>query len=168
MRTLLALWVVVLAAGCASFDGRGLVPGVATAAQVEAQMGRPAERLVKPDGSTVLYFTRYPGGRHNFAVTLGPDGLMRGIEQTLTQANIDKLMAGTMTAKQVSELFGPPDPYTRTYLPLKERDVWEYRWYDAGDKRILWVQFSKDGILREVINTHDFEADEPTGGGAMP
>jgi hypothetical protein len=72
-------------------------------------------------------------------------------------------MAGTMTSGQVREIFGPPDPHSVTYLPLKERDVWEYRWLEMGDKRILWVQFSTDGILREVINTHDFEADEPSG-----
>jgi hypothetical protein len=163
MRILVAGLVAALAAGCASFDGRGLVPGVSTGAQVEALMGKPAGRMAGPDGSTVLYFSRNPMGRHNYAVTVGPDGVMRGIQQTLTQANIDKLMAGTTTSKQVREIFGPPDPYSVTYLPLKERDVWEYRWFEAGDKRILWVQFSKDGILREVINTHDYEADEPTG-----
>ncbi|MBS0336776.1 MAG: hypothetical protein JSS40_08210 [Proteobacteria bacterium] len=163
MRILVAGLAAALAAGCASFDGRGLVPGVSTGAQVEALMGRPAERMARPDGTTVLYFSRNPMGRHNYAVTLGPDGVMRGIQQTLTQANIDKLMAGTTTSRQVREIFGPPDPYSVTYLPLKEREVWEYRWLEVDDKRILWVQFSKDGVLREVINTHDHESDEPTG-----
>ena len=161
------MWVALAVGGCASYDGRGLVPGASTGAQVEALMGKPSARVAKPDGTSVLYFSRNPMGRHIFAVTLGTDGVMRGIEQTLTQANIDKLMAGITTAAQVREIFGPPDPYSTSYLPVKQMDVWEYRWLEMGDKRILWVQFSKDGILREVINTHDFEADEPSGA-ALP
>lgn len=165
MRMLLAVvCATLLAGGCASFDGHGLVPGASTGAQVEALMGKPDARVANPAGGSVLFFTRNPKGRHNFAVTLGPDGVMRGIEQRLTRASIDKLMAGKTTSKEVRELFGPPDPYAVAYLPLKQRDVWEYRWLEIDDKRILWVQFSADGILREVINTHDYEADEPTGG----
>jgi outer membrane protein assembly factor BamE (lipoprotein component of BamABCDE complex) len=146
------------------------MPGGSTGAQVEAVMGTPDERLARPDGTTVLYYSRNPTGRHAYAVTLGPDGVMRGIDQLLTTANINKLASGTTTSKQVRELLGPPYPYTVTRPPFMQREVWEYRWLDAGDKRVLWVHFSGDGILREVINTHDFEADEPTGssGGSLP
>jgi hypothetical protein len=38
--------LVALASGCASFDGRGLVPGKSTQAKVEALMGVPAQRRV--------------------------------------------------------------------------------------------------------------------------
>ncbi len=165
---LLVACAVLAAGGCASFDGRGLVPGSSTGAQVEALMGSPAERLAKPDGSSVLYYPRNPMGRQSYAVTLGPDGVMRGIDQRLTLANINKLIAGTTTSKEVRELFGPPYPYTVTHLPLMQREVWEYKWLEIDDKRVLWVQFSNDGILREAMNSHDFGADEPTGSGSMP
>ena len=154
--------------GCASYDGRGLVPGSSTGPQVEALMGKPALRLPAADGGSVLYFPRSPLGRHTFAVTLGPDGVMRAIDQRLTHANIDKLRAGTSNRKDVLGIFGPPDPANISRMPFKPLEVWEYRWLESGDKRILWVSFSDDGILREVINTHDYEADEPTGSGSMP
>ena len=168
-RMLVALaGVLLMLAGCASYDGRGLVAGSSSGAQVEALMGQPALRLPSPDGGSVLYFPRAPMGRHTFAVTLGADGVMRGIDQRLTHANIDKLMAGTTTSSQVRAIFGPPYPYNVSRLPFMAREVWEYRWLEIGDKRILWVQFSDDGIVREVINTHDYEADEPSGSGTMP
>jgi hypothetical protein len=168
MRSVLLAVCAALVAGCASYDGRGLVPGGSTGAQVEALMGKPSERVSKPDGSSVLYYSRNPVGRHAYAVTLGPDGVMRGIEQRLTLANINKLMAGKTTSAEARELFGPPDPYSVGYLPLMQRDVWEYKWLEYDDRRVLWLHFSKDGILREVINAHDFAADEPSGGPGLP
>jgi hypothetical protein len=168
MRTVLVAVLTMLASGgCVSFDGRGLVPGSSTGPQVEAAMGAPAERLARPDGSSVLYYPRNPIGRHAYAVTVGPDGVMRSIEQRLTRANMDKLVPGTTTTKDVRELFGPPYPATVGRSPFSQREVWEYKWLEIEDKRVLWVQFSPDGILREFANSHDFGADEPTGS-SMP
>lgn len=168
MRTLLVAIVAALVlAGCASYDGRGLAPG-STAAQVEAAMGKPADRVTKPDGSSVLYFSRNPVGRHVYAVTLGPDGAMRGIEQRLTLENINKLVIGTTTSKDVRDLFGPPDQGSVTHFPLIQQDAWEYRWLWFDDERVLWVYFSKDGVLRQFVNAHDFAAEKPSGGQSMP
>ncbi len=169
MRTvLLAFCAILVLGGCASYDGRGLTPGAATLAQVESTMGTPAARVARPDGSSVLYFRRNPGGRHAYAVTLGPDGVMRGIEQRLTLENINKLMLGKTTATEARELFGPPDPHSVSYLPLAKQEVWEYKWLWFDDERVLWLQFSADGVLRVAMNAHDFAAEKPSGGQAMP
>ena len=166
MRTVL-LAALIAVAGCVSFDGRGLVPGSTTVAQVEAAMGAPDARVAKPDGSSVLYYSRNPIGRHSYAVTVGPDGVLRSIEQRLTLANMNKLVPGTMTKKDVREIFGPPYPSTIVTSPFSQRETWEYKWLEIEDKRVLWVSFSPDGVLREYSNSHDFESDEPTGG-SMP
>ena len=47
---------LLLVAGCASFDGRGLVQKGASAAEVEALMGPPAARVAKSDGGSLLYY----------------------------------------------------------------------------------------------------------------
>jgi hypothetical protein len=61
----------------------------------------------------------------------------------------------------VRELFGPPGEVSR--LPRQQREVWEYKWLYYDDKRVLWVQFSDDGIVREAINMHDYESDPVSG-----
>jgi hypothetical protein len=33
----------------------------------------------------------------------------------------------------------------------------------VAEPRILWVQFSSDDIAREIIETHDYDADPPSG-----
>src|SRR5207249_3057513 len=66
MRTILALLsAALLAAGCASFDGRGLAPGQSTSGDVERVMGAPAERR-QVGAETWFYYPRQPFGRKTF------------------------------------------------------------------------------------------------------
>src|SRR5512143_1325556 len=106
--TRILLLGAALLAGCASYDGRGLVPGKSSAAEVEQLMGPPAEKTVEPDGDTVWFYPRGPMGRHTYAVRVAPDGVVRSVEQRLTVENLQKLVAGETTAKDVRALFGPP------------------------------------------------------------
>jgi len=158
--TVLAALIAVLVTGCASFDGRGLVPGKSTASEVRALMGTPSDSRALPDGNTALYFSRLPEGRAMFVAMIGSDGVLLTLEQRLTRENIGKLVPGASTAKDVRELFGPPG--LTGYLTLMPREWWEYRYRDYQDRRVLWVQFSQDGVVREVLDMRDVDA-EPSG-----
>jgi hypothetical protein len=164
MRThLLAAMIVLLAQGCASFDGRGLVPGQSTMKDVEALMGVPTERLKLPDGDSTWYYARQPDGRKMFAVRFSPDGVMRSNEQLLTEQNIARLYRDTTTREQARQIVGPPWVVAR--FERQERDVWEYYMFNADlYEYFLYLQFSYDGILREVIMLKDY-AKEPGGPG---
>jgi hypothetical protein len=120
MRPTAALVALLLAAGCASFDGRSLQPGKSTTADVTALMGTPALTLKGPDGETLQYFERYLTGPAMFVARLGPDGVLRGIEQRLVYANIHAVKEG-MRAAQVRELLGPP--YSVSRLPRPQRGL---------------------------------------------
>ena len=125
-------------------------------------MGAPAERLAHPDGETALYFSRLPAGRAMFVATLGPDGMMKSIEQRLTRQNFARIVAGSSTKQEVREILGPPGGSGR--LPRQAREWWEYKFYDPGDRRVLWVQFSDDGVAREVLDMLDPEEMKPDFG----
>ena len=142
-----------LLAGCSSFDGRGLVVGQSTAAEAEALMGPPAQRLPLAEGGTALYFSRMPEGRHVFQVSVDAQGIVRSIEQKLTRLHIYEIVNGASNRDDVLKLFGPPG--RRGYLALSEREWWEYKYQDYQDLRILYVQFSGDGVVREVIDLRD-------------
>lgn len=154
-----------LFSGCASYSGQGLVAGKSTAAEVEALMGQPAERVAKSDGGSVLYYPRGPFGRETYAVSIGADGKVQAVEQRLTDANIAKLVLGTTTAREVRELFGPPSTTQR--LPRLPRDVWEYPMDNIAMPYLLLVQFSPDGIVREVFKVKDYNTEPPSGSGDM-
>lgn len=163
MKTLcIATYLAVgLLSGCASYSGSSLVAGKSTAAEVESLMGKPAERVETPGGGAVLYYPRGPAGRETYAVVLGADGKVQAVEQRLTDANIAKLVVGTTTTKEVRELFGPPSRTAR--FPRLQRDVWEYPMDPISMPFLLLVQFSSDGIVREVFKMKDYSAEPPSG-----
>lgn len=111
-------------------------------------MGPPAEKLER-GGETVWYYPRGPSGWHSYSVHIAPDGVLRTIEQRLTAQNLGKVAPGTSAARDVRELLGPPFQVSR--LPRQQREVWEYQMLEAGYKWKVWVQFSDDGVAREVL-----------------
>ena len=154
----LTVLILLIAAGCASFDGRGLVPGKATLEEVEALMGVPAHRVALPNGDSARYFSRMPEGRAVYVVTFGPDRVMKSIEQRLIRSNLKFIVAGTSTMNDVRNLFGPPGGEGR--LERQRRTWWEYKYADYDQRRVIWVQYSDDGVVREVLDSVDPERDD--------
>src|SRR5882672_5723549 len=90
ITTLLAIAVfplLLVAAGCASYDGYTLKPGQATRADVERVMGKPAQTR-KVGGKTLLYYSREPFGGATFVARIGPDGRLIDIRDRLTDAYV--------------------------------------------------------------------------------
>lgn len=151
LAPLAAAGLLVLA-GCASYSGSSLVAGTSNAADVEALMGRPDEKLAAEGGTSVWFYTR-PSGGHTFAVRLGSDGIVRGVESRLTGENIAKLRIGDSRREDVRALLGPPHFVSR--LDRQQREVWEYKRLEVTERRVLWVQFADDGVLREMLDMID-------------
>ena len=167
MKTLcVTACLAALVSGCASYSGYGLVAGQSTAAEAEALMGKPAERIERPGGGSVLYYPRGPAGRETFAVVIGADGKVQAVEQRLTDANIAKLVLGTSTTRDVRELFGPPSQ--TTHFARLQRDVWDYPMDPISTPFMLSVQFSADGVVREVYKMKDYNAERPSGAANLP
>ena len=74
---------------------------------------------------------------------------------------LGRIRPGTTTTGEVKALLGPPIRVTR--FDRMDRDVWEYRRYnDPMDELHIAVQFSPDGIAREVLALKDYNR-EPCG-----
>jgi len=156
LNTLSMAWIAaLLIAGCASYSGSSLVPGTSRAADVQALMGQPAEKLAAENGDTVWFYPRLAFARETYAVRFSPDGVVRGVDQRLTEQNVRKLVAGSTTMKEVRLLLGPP--FRTTRFERQQRLVWDYPM--NSDMRVesnLSVQFSDDGIVREVLLLRDY------------
>ena len=140
--------------GCASLTGGGLIPGKSVAKDVEAAMGQPAEKISSPNGDSIWFYPRHQAGRQTIAVRIAPDGTVRSVEERLEPEYMAKVVAGVTTASQARELLGPP--YRVTRLPLLQREVSDYLFYDGmGVKQVLSLQFSPDGIVREINVVRD-------------
>ena len=147
-RLAIAMLLLVVAA-CASTDGRKLVPGQSTAADVEAAMGRPAEKRPAPGGETVYFYPHLPWGYATYAARIGADGRLVAVEQRLTEKNIALLKPGSTRAEDVRNLLGPP------FEPMKQalsgNEIWTYPMRIAGNPTPKWflAHVSPDGMLVE-------------------
>jgi hypothetical protein len=143
------LVLLLLVAGCASYDGRGLVPGQSTAADVEAVMGPAADKRPAAGGETVYYYPSLPFGCATYAARIAPDGKLIALEQRLTPENMDKLRPGVTRAEEVLDLLGPP------YRPMKQAtsgdEIWTYPFLIPGFRLPRWfvAHISPHGMLRE-------------------
>ncbi len=146
----LVLAAVMTATGCASFDGRGIVPGQSSAADVERVMGAPADKR-QVGAETWYFYPRQPYGRVTYVARVAPDGRLVALEQRLNDATVAKIVPNSTRAQEVRDLLGPP--YTAVGYPRMERDIWTWWMRHYGDPGIpveLVVQMSPDGVVREV------------------
>ena len=152
MKTLYALLVLLLAAGCA---GRNLVPGQSTASEVEASMGRAAEKRPGAGGETVYYYPQLPWGYASYAARIGADGKLVAVEQRLTLENINRIKTGVTRVNEVRDLLGPP------YEPMKQgrtgNEIWTYPMRVAGHPTPKWflVTLAPDGTVTEAYLIDD-------------
>lgn len=148
MKQIIALALAALVVGCAS-EGRGLVPGQSTAADVEARMGPAAEKRPAPGGETVYYYPRLPWGYATYAARIASDGRLVAIEQRLTEENTEQLKVGATRAEQVRDLLGPP--FEPMHQRLSGKDLWTYPMRIPGYPTPRWflVQISPEGVLTE-------------------
>ena len=167
MKPVLALLVVLLLSACASFGGRGLTPGVSTAADVERVMGAAAERR-QVGSETWYYYPRQPFGRKVFVARVAADGRLLAVEQRLTDETVARIVPNTTRAEEVRNLLGPP--YAAGHYARLDRNIWTWHMRRFGDPGIpvqLNVQMSPDGLVREVVILDESDADRRPGGMAF-
>lgn len=129
MKRLLSLFAALAAllTGCDTATFYDLKPGQSTRTEVLARMGMPAAEYANADGGATLEYPTGPSGVHCHMVILGPDGILRGIEQALTEANFARIVPG-MEREAVRRILGKPGKVTD--YPLKKEEVWDWR-YEA-------------------------------------
>jgi hypothetical protein len=156
-RSILALALsAALVSGCASFNGPDIVPGATPAGYVEATLGSPAEKVALADGMTTWFYPNQPYGRVTYAVTIGPDNIVRSYEQRLTEANLSRIVIDKSTMHDIRALFGPP--YHVLRYPNRDGDSWEYNMYGGAGNvywKIMSIRFGADGLVKDVAVVDD-------------
>lgn len=159
-QRLLTATLMLLLAGCASYDGRGLLAGQSGEDEVLRIMGSPAWQGRDPDGSRLLAYPRGPMGVHTFMVRLGADGKLIRIENVLAPEFFARIEAG-MSKEQVLKTLGPPQPAWTVYFAARDELAWEWRYCDD------WNQLARFNVLfdasREVVRSTLSLREDQTG-----
>jgi outer membrane protein assembly factor BamE (lipoprotein component of BamABCDE complex) len=144
-----ALLLATLLAACASYEGRGLQPGISTEADVRNLMGAPSMEFPAADGTRRLAYSRGNNFAPTYMADIGSDGRLKGIASVLNDDVFRQINAG-MTRDEVLRMIGPPGDimeFSRT------RQVgWDYRFMDLwGLPSIFSVTFDDKGVVVSKI-----------------
>ena len=142
MKTPLLLALGLVIAGCASYGGSGLKPGVSTEAEVRGVMGTPAAEFANGDGTRRLVYPRGPLGTQTFMADVGADGKLAQVRGVLRDETFYGIQPG-MTRDEILRLIGPPGETMA--FPRLNQVAWDYRFIDTwGYLAIFSVNFDAD------------------------
>lgn len=120
-RILLMLGALLTLLGCDRTNE--LRPGISTTAEIIDKLGRPTMEW-QEGADKVWEYPFTPEGTRNYMLTIGPDGILRAMEQVLTPENFAKIQPG-MTQAQVRRLLGKPA--ATQFFTLKQEEAWEWK-----------------------------------------
>lgn len=147
-------WLLLLAAAALGAGyGSDLSPGRSTEKDVRKSMGKPTLIRKTADGGQVLWYSKLPYGRENWAARLNAKGVLVSFDQRLTDANISQIHPDKTTANQVADLLGPP--YRKVKNAFNDRVVWDYQLQPRPSPETLYVEVSPDGVVRKVYKLID-------------
>jgi len=148
------MMAMLLVAGCASYSGWGLKPGMSTLDEVRRIMGEPAKICPLAGGGQNLIYPRGPAGLHTFNVKVDKDGVLGSIENVLEERVFALVRNGASTKDDVLCIFGPP--YIETYFKARDELVWDYRFMDAwGYPSRFHVLFNDAGIVTGTLQIRE-------------
>lgn len=121
-------------------------PGRTTANEVRQRLGEPGAQYANADGSVTWEYDRQPNGIHCYMITIGPDQIVRALDQVLTENNFAKAAAG-MTKTEIRRLYGRPGSIQT--FPNLHQEVWEWRIEGTPpmDETYFMVHFDRDSGL---------------------
>ena len=142
----------LLLAGCDPQKISELEEGVATEADVRKRFGEPAAAYDEAGGARTFEYPRQPEGQVNYMITIGADGKMSALRQVLKPVNFAKVVSGLDKAA-VRRLIGRP---AKTMpFPLKQQEVWDWRFLDASQSQQFSVTFDAEGKVVSTATTGD-------------
>ena len=159
MKRLFALLCSLLAAlgvgACDYIDLKELTPGVSTAMEVRERFGPPAMEWRNEDGSVTWEYSRQPQGSECYMMTIGPDNVLRAIEQVLNERNFARIQAG-MTGDEVRRILGKPGKRER--FELARETVWSWRVGVelSGDATFFSVHFNDDARVARTSRNVEY------------
>jgi hypothetical protein len=136
-------------AGCASYTGSTLRPGVSTEADVRAAMGQPYAVHPAPPGAGYAQSLEYPhgpGGRQTYMARLDASGKLVSVDQVLQERTLTRIRVGVDNMQSISALLGRPGQYTGPNR-MYGGPTWDYFANDMQRHIIISVSFDRNGVV---------------------
>jgi hypothetical protein len=143
---------ILAVAGCASLSGPPLLPGDSIDT-VKLKLGEPTSTYSAGPEQLLEYATG-PMGQSTWMAHIGADGRLTRLEQVLTGEKFATIKVGSASHEDVLRAIGRPAE--TSYLPLRDFEVWSYRYKEAGVwNSMMHVHFDRNGIVQMMQNGPD-------------
>jgi hypothetical protein len=138
--------------GCAGLGGPPPMAGDSVDT-VKLKLGQPTASYSAGQEQLLEYATG-PMGQFTWMAHIGPDGRLTQYEQVLTGEKFATIKVGSATHDDVLRAIGRPAE--KSYLPLRDFEVWSYRYKEAGVwNSMMHVHFDRAGVVRMMQNGPD-------------
>ena len=131
-------------AGCANLTSS---PPGTPAATIESSRGKPFRVWPEANGASSWEYPRGPMDRYTYMVRVGADGRVTRVDQVLDWPFFNQLQPG-MPIREVEHTLGRP--YSKTFMPLQNENVWAWRWVETVWYRCFYAHFTPEGTLRRT------------------
>lgn len=155
MKRILLVPAALLLGACASYSGRGLVPGQDSFAEVLRTMGTPAMQWQHPDGSKQLSYPRGPASPESFMVRIGADGKLQDIRNVIVPESFARIQPG-MSKAEVLQILGPPAQ--TVYFAARDELVYDWTYQEMADPAHFLVLFDAS---KETVRASMIQIDRP-------
>ena len=146
------LAAVLLLGGCASLGGPPPTVGDSIDT-VKLKLGQPTSSYSAGPEQLLEYATG-PMGQSTWMAHIGADGRLTLFEQVLTGEKFATIKVGSATHEDVLRTIGRPAE--KSYLPLRDFEVWSYRYKESGVwNSMMHVHFDRNGVVRMMQNGPD-------------
>jgi hypothetical protein len=146
------LTTLLVLGGCASLGGPP--PAVGDSIDtVKLKLGQPtASYSAGPE--QLLEYATGPMGQSTWMAHIGADGRLTLFEQVLTGEKFATIKVGSATHEDVLRTIGRPAE--KSYLPLRDFEVWSYRYKENGVwNSMMHVHFDRNGVVRMMQSGPD-------------
>ena len=97
------------------------------------------------DGSVTWEYTRQPEGTECFMATIGPDNILKSLDNVLTPQNFARVQPG-WTRDQVRRLLGKPRSVQK--FAMKREEVWDWRLPPEFSAEVFFnIHFDEAGVV---------------------
>jgi hypothetical protein len=151
-KVITILFVLLSAAGCASLSGPPLLPGDSIDT-VKLKLGTPTASY-SAGQEQLLEYANGPMGQTTWMAHIGADGRLTRLEQVLTGEKFATIKVGSARHEDVLRAVGRPAE--KSFLPLRDFEVWSYRYKEAGVwNSMMHVHFDRAGVVQMMQNGPD-------------
>jgi hypothetical protein len=120
---------------------------------VQQKMGAPTS-IYGAGNDRLFEYATGPMGQQTWMARIGADGRLVSYEQVLTGEKFATIQVDKATKEDVLRTIGRPAE--KSYVALRDWEVWSYRYKEAGVwNSMMHVHFDKQGIVCQMLNGPD-------------